>query len=352
MECSIGIVFERSNLSWLGPARQKLCMIQRIKDPFFGYYEFPGGQVNENEKPFDTLTRELSEELGINESECVLLTSGQRVSNEKVHVSFLGKIKHHYSSFNVDLNIYIVSLPENTELFSKEKREIAFINPFYDNFKFIDSTYRILRLFEIPRQLYIAEDENHLDIWKKIMYQINSIRIRNTKNNQRDYERLVTKFIDSIINSDDLNYSSSYLSHAHNHRLLIVDNIDIYRKIPFEKRKYIGGFHFNSTNLKNIAKTNIDFRDNMYQYISCSCHTKHELEIAESLNMDFALLSPVLTKKGSNDKLGWEGFKLLTQAVNIPIIAMGGMDKDQKCLDQSLLNGGFGISGINKFWEN
>ena len=69
-------------------------------------------------------------------------------------------------------------------------------------FKFIDSTYRILRLFEIPRQLYIAEDENHLDIWKKIMYQINSIRIRNTKNNQRDYERLVTKFIDSIINSD------------------------------------------------------------------------------------------------------------------------------------------------------
>ena len=352
MECSVGIVIRRSEYNWLGPARQKLCMIRRTKNPYYGFYEFPGGQINKNEDPFEALKRELSEELGIDKNEYILINSGDKVDNNKVHATFFTRMLHHYDKFKVILNIYLVWLPSNISISSQERRDIIFVNPIQNNkINFLDSTFRILRFFEIPRELYIAENKQHLDHWKIKMQEINSIRIRKTYNNHTEYAELVSGFIENLIKSSDQNYSSSYFPHAHNHRLLIIDDLNLYNKLPIHLKRYVGGMHYNSSDLKQLANTYRWKSDHNLQYSSCYCHSLEDLKIAEKLNMDFALLSPVLTSKDDNKRLGWEGFKSIAKSVSIPILALGGMDKSNECLNLSLDNGGYGISGISNFWE-
>jgi len=46
---------------------KKILIARRASNvPYSGFYEFPGGKVEENETPVEALKRELNEELGIN----------------------------------------------------------------------------------------------------------------------------------------------------------------------------------------------------------------------------------------------------------------------------------------------
>jgi len=46
---------------------KKILIARRASNvPYSGFYEFPGGKVEENETPEEALDRELNEELGIN----------------------------------------------------------------------------------------------------------------------------------------------------------------------------------------------------------------------------------------------------------------------------------------------
>jgi len=96
MECSVGLIYRRIGLDWLGPARQKLCFLKRMKKPFANSYEFPGGKLRNLESPYDALIRELSEEIGVNIDDCVPIKSGQKVDNTKIHVIYFNKLFHKY----------------------------------------------------------------------------------------------------------------------------------------------------------------------------------------------------------------------------------------------------------------
>ena len=52
-------------------------------------------------------------------------------------------------------------------------------------------------------------------------------------------------------------------------------------------------------------------------HIPASCHNLKEIHIANQLNLDFILLSPVLSSKHSNPSLGWTDFKLLSKEMLI-----------------------------------
>ena len=78
-----------------------VCGIIRQEDKIFicrrrkgkslaGYWEFPGGKIEDGEKPEESLVRELMEELGM-----------------EVHVGqFLGSSQHDYGSFKIELMAY------------------------------------------------------------------------------------------------------------------------------------------------------------------------------------------------------------------------------------------------------
>ena len=351
MDCSLGFIYRRSSHDWMGPGKQSLCFVKRAKTPFIDFYEFPGGQRLASESSRECLERELYEEIGIDPSDCVYIESGKRVNNSKIHISFFKTITHSYQNLKVKLNIYLVSLPHDYKLGSNENKSIIFSNPLYDDrFKYLPSTYRILRLFEIPNELFIADNLNHFEIWKNIKYQVYSCRIRQGNMSDTDYLDLVEKYIANIIKSSDSNYVKSFLPRIHNHRLLIIDSCDIYEKLPQDYREFIGGIHYNSYKLHHLDQRSIWSRDYNLQYLSCSCHDRNDLDKACELNFDFALLSPVLTSKKQNNELGWEGFKSLSSTTGLPILALGGIDNNSKSMELSLLNGGSGVAGISKFW--
>ena len=352
MECSLGFIYKRSPHDWMGPGKQPLCFVKRTKLPFINSYEFPGGQRLTSENSIDCLQRELYEEIGINPCDCVYVESGKRVDNSKIHISSFKTITHTYQNHQVKLNIFLVSLPEDYALESNENKDIIFSNPLYDNnFDYLPSTYRILRLFEIPNELFIANNVSHFQIWKSIKHQIYSCRIRQGDMSDVDYLNLVKNYIENILKSSDINYIKSFLPRVHNHRLLIIDSINIYEKLPVNYKELIGGIHYNSYKLQNLDKSSIWSRDHSLQYLSSSCHSKDDLDKACELNFDFVLLSPILISKDQNHELGWEGLRNLSSKTGLPILALGGIDNTPESIRLSFLNGGSGIAGISKFWQ-
>ena len=78
IKCSIAIL-ENNHQSYLFSKRKKL--------PYINYFEFPGGKLNEDEKPYDALLRECKEEIGI------IITDAE----------YINTIKQRYLDFDVIL---------------------------------------------------------------------------------------------------------------------------------------------------------------------------------------------------------------------------------------------------------
>lgn len=90
--------------------------------------------------------------------------------------------------------------------------------------------------------------------------------------------------------------------------------------------------------------------------IACSCHTAEEVRRAESEGADFVVFAPVFEKDGERG-VGLEALRAVCRglpkaspAVNIPVLALGGvtLDNAQACLEA----GAAGIAGIRLFQDN
>ena len=100
-----------------------------------------------------------------------------------------------------------------------------------------------------------------------------------------------------------------------------------------------------------LNKKNLWERENNLQYISASCHNLQEINIANDLNLDFIILSPVLIDKSDRPKLGWNGFAQLVSEAHMPVLALGGTSNTDEDYMRAIQSGGHGIAGITKFWK-
>ncbi len=106
------------------------------------------------------------------------------------------------------------------------------------------------------------------------------------------------------------------------------------------------GIHFTARDLLALKQ-----RPSADSWIAASCHNQIELNHATQIGVDFVVLAPVLTTKTHPDAepLGWAKFKQLANNVNLPIFALGGMQKKHK--DTALAAGAQGIAGISTFLD-
>jgi len=84
--------------------------------------------------------------------------------------------------------------------------------------------------------------------------------------------------------------------------------------------------------------------------VGASCHGLEDLQAAQALGCDFAVLGPVretATHPGAAG-LGWERFERLREQVSLPIYAIGGLAASD--LAEARRHGAQGIAAIRDFW--
>lgn len=88
-----------------------------------------------------------------------------------------------------------------------------------------------------------------------------------------------------------------------------------------------------------------------YDLVSASCHNREQLEHAQSVGVDFAVLSPVKKTASHADvrPLGWKRFHQLVDDINIPVYALGGLEAGD--MERAWRCGAQGIAAISAYWK-
>ena len=86
------------------------------------------------------------------------------------------------------------------------------------------------------------------------------------------------------------------------------------------------------------------------EWCAASCHDAAELQRAEALGCDFAMLSPVLPTQShpGAPALGWERFGELVQGCAIPVYALGGLQLPD--METAWRHGAHGVALLRQAW--
>ena len=87
-----------------------------------------------------------------------------------------------------------------------------------------------------------------------------------------------------------------------------------------------------------------------FSWVGASCHNGVELDRAEELGFDYAVLGPVLptaTHPGATG-MGWESFGRLVSGRSLPVYAIGGLERGH--LGMARAAGAHGIAAIRSAW--
>jgi len=277
-----------------------------------GLWEFPGGKVEQGESVEQALMRELKEELDISIDQ----------------LSPLIQVKHQYSDLNVLLDVWTVTCFSGKPK-GCEGQKIKWVNvDQLTDYSFPKANMPIITAAKLPTEYAILNAKKGGDALKDLRFMLDH------------GVKLIQARIKLLSPSETATFieQAMPLCQAKSARLLINSAVEYSGKIKPD------GIHFTSKDLLALKQRPVGF-----SWVAASCHNQQQLKYAEKVGVDFVVLAPVLATKTHPDAelLGWEAFKLLAREVNVPIFALGGMQKtDQKTAQ---LYGAQGIAGISCF---
>jgi 8-oxo-dGTP diphosphatase len=280
---------------------------------YAGLWEFPGGKRELNEPVFQTLKRELFEELGI------------EVTNARPLIH----INHDYpDNKRIHLDIWQVE-GWNGEPFGKENQEIQWITDF-SNLTFLEANYPILKAVQLPPTIAITPEPNEnfwYELEKTLETDIKIIQFRAHSLNKKTF----------------CEYADKILKIAQPYRAKIVLNTDI----ELAEKLGSSAVHLNSQRLYDYDKRPVHKNITL----SVSCHDLEDIKQAHKIDADLILLAPVKNTLSHPEKrsMGWFKFAQLTEQSKIPIYALGGMRK--KDLSIAWAHGAQGIAAIRGLWQ-
>ncbi|MGJ4728397.1 Nudix family hydrolase [Luteimonas sp. SDU101] len=87
------------------------------------------------------------------------------------------------------------------------------------------------------------------------------------------------------------------------------------------------------------------------QLLSASCHDAEELDLAQALGCDFAIVGPVLATPSHPGQpgIGWARFEILRARASLPLYAIGGLAPGDLAAARS--HGAQGIAAIRGLWQ-
>ena len=280
-----------------------------------GWWEFPGGKIEENESPFEALQRELQEEINISANDATLwFERSYTYPDKKVYIYFFkvtdwtGEIKSCENQLLDWQNpSYVTVAP------------ILPTNLFVLKSILLPPVYAITNIAEMGEVLFFDRLKIKLKEGLKI------IQVREKNLPYQDVKKIAQKILD--------------LAKPYQAKVLINENEKLALDIGAD------GVHYPSNSLIQL-KCRPDF-----SICGTSCHNQEELMIAQDLKMSFAVFSPVQKTESHPraDPIGWEFFSECANKLDIPIYALGGLN--QESLATSWRHGGHGIAMQRAIWE-
>lgn len=276
---------------------------------YAGWWEFPGGKVEAGEPAEAALARELHEELGIE-----VRTAYPWIT--RLHV---------YAHATVRLQFFKV-VDWRGEPQPREKQAILWQrigDPIAE--PMLPANAPVLASLALPREYAVTDAENLglefslSQMASRLERGLKLIQVRDKNLPQRE------KFAHAVID----------LAQRHEAKVLI-------NGAPMPGGD---GTHFTAQQLmvlKERPKRGL---------AAASCHTREELQRAMRLELDFAVLGPVMPTASHEGTatLGWERFAAIARGASIPVYAIGGMRPEN--LEEAWRAGAHGLAMISGSWR-
>ena len=275
---------------------------------YAGWWEFPGGKVEAGEPREAALARELDEELGV------------RVRTAYPWITRI----HVYEHATVRLHFFRVTgwdgEPQGREgqRFLWQAPEAPLASPM------LPANAPVLRSLALPLE-YAISDAEHLGEGEMLA---------RLERRVREGLRLVQVRDKDLASRDAFIAKACAIAHRAGARVLV-------NGAPHREAD---GVHVTAAQLAALGQRP------EAGMVGASCHTRAELERAMALDLDFAVLGPVLptaTHPGAR-ALGWEGFAALARQASIPVYALGGLRAAD--LDRARRAGAHGLAMIRGSW--
>ena len=282
---------------------------------YAGYWEFPGGKVEDGESPPAALARELHEELGI-----TVITAWPWIIRD-----------FDYPHAAVRLHFFRVRAWSG-EVHGREAQAFA-----WQRLEAIDVAPVLPANGPVFAALALPE-----------IYGITGF-------SATDHERALARVTDALdhglrliqIRAKDWpaelreTFASAVVTRAHAHRAKVLINGDVVLAV----RVGADGVHLTASQLHAM-----DARPAM-ALVAASCHVAADISRAATLGLDFAVLGPVCATPTHPDAalLGWDGFRTLTATARLPVYALGGLQPGD--LPQALSCGAHGLAMVRGAWS-
>lgn len=297
---------------------QILIARRRLDTHQGGKWEFPGGKVDPGESAFSALVRELWEELGI------------KVTCARPLI----RVRHAYPDCKVFLETFEVTDFQGTPS-SRENQPLAWVVPSELKYYELPAADRpIVKALALPAFYPVLEHAGKDRVYRQRFQHLYEeghrlLYLRGRDLTELRYWRLAEAF------SRTLGEAGCLMVRA-----------DLDADPPaWKKTASELGLHVTSRQLQTLRA-----RPKGWRWVSAACHSLADLQRAEALELDFAVLSPVLSTPTHPDRppLGWETASAWIQSVGLPVYLMGGLKRSDLAQAQSL--GAQGIAGIRLFF--
>ena len=289
-------------------SKNEVLISQRLtSQPWPGYWEFPGGKVEENESLDQCLSRELFEEISINP------------------VSYSEWITREFFQDNRVIKITFFKITQWAgEIQKKEVNDYRWIDIKNNNSwpkKILPKNIYILKARVLPSYYLIT---NFFEDEKSIIKTINS-------------KDILIQYREPLLSIDKLHYYYELLMKKCASKILINS-----------RHKNLinnNGIHYTSTDLNKVKKLDKNIIN------GASVHSLNELKLANKLGFDFVVLSQIKKTLSHPERegMGWNKFKELANYSDVPVYALGGLNLSD--LADAQKNGAVGISSQREGWK-
>jgi 8-oxo-dGTP diphosphatase len=285
-----------------------------------GWWEFPGGKIESGETPEHALIRESQEELGITPTQI----------QPWIKRRYDYPATHDAEAKTVLLHFFFVHAWQG-ELTAREGQKFAWQHPRKLNVSpVLPANAPIMQALSLPPMYAISNVQEmgepaFLQALKKQLDQ--GLQLLQVRESQLDSAALA-KLSEQVLT----------LCAPYDCRSLLNGTPEQALQLGYQ------GVHLNSQRLLVLPQKPVQL------LVGASCHDVEELQQAQALQLDFALLSPVLPTKSHPEAtgLGWEKFGEMLNGLEIPVYALGGMQPER--LAQALSYGARGIAMQRMAW--